>query len=184
MGASCFSKVRNCHRNCSASRQRRRGRGCRWGADAPHLHLLFPFISGMRLPPPGVYPKEWEPHVFQRSEIVIVTAQPLDREGEAGGVGGGRMPPTHTSSSLSPVCGLSSYLSSTNALAVSLPYSRIIVPSRSKLNLDSNHSSVGISPAGFTTVPASGIGNPSRSRPVPLLTNSCSLNGSHVPFII
>ncbi len=63
-------------------------------------------------------------------------------------------------------------------------HSSICMPSRSKLNSESSHSSDGISPAGLTIVPAAGIGRPSSSRPVPLLVNSCSKKGSHTPLII
>ena len=63
-----------------------------------------------------------------------------------------------------------------------LNYSRMSTPAGSKLNLESSHSSVGASPAGFTSVPAAGIGVPSSSSPVPLLMKACSVNGSHSPF--
>ncbi len=43
---------------------------------------------------------------------------------------------------------------------------------------------VGVSPAALTTVPAAGIGVPSRARPVPLLTSAWAVKGSHSPFII
>jgi len=63
-------------------------------------------------------------------------------------------------------------------------HSSTTVPSRSKLNFESSHSSDCISPAGLTTVPAAGIGKFSSARPVPLLTNSNSKKGSHTPLII
>ena len=63
-------------------------------------------------------------------------------------------------------------------------HSSTTVPSRSKLNSESSHSSDSISPACLTTVPAAGIGKFSSAKPVPLLTNSNSKKGSHTPLII